>query len=207
MLWRSSNSTTVLSRVPTRNLFIIQGVSWLFFITGDRGSEVQDSLNAQENLKLRKKAERGTSVKCPYAACSPCLGSMCAKEQAGVGSWIPFACSHTSVAPTLLLVGNSAQATVCFTNKNNDPLYRRDPLYTENGNCFKEQAFSPNRDKYSALHMQLPPLLADTPWGFVSSHLVSVVTRWRNRSSHHSPLSFPEASNISKPQEWSCPRA
>lgn len=45
------------------------------------------------------------------------------------------------------------------------------------------------------------PLLADMPQGFASSHLVSVVTRSRNCSSCHSPLPFPEASKISKPQE------
>lgn len=117
MLSRSSNGTTVLSRMPTQTTFIIQGVSWSFFIAGDRGSGVQEGLNAQENLKLRWKAEKSRSVKCPYPVCSPCLGSMCAKEQAGVGSWIPFACSPMSVAPTLLLVGNSAQAIVCITKK------------------------------------------------------------------------------------------
>lgn len=119
MLSSSPNSTTVLSRVPTQNMFIIQGVSWSFFLTGDkgRGSGVQEGLNAQENLKLTWKAEKAKSVKCPYPACLPCLGSVCSKEQARVGSWTPFACSHTSVAPTLLLVGNSAQAVVYITKK------------------------------------------------------------------------------------------
>lgn len=137
---------------------------------------MQEGLNLQENQKLkgRRSQTSQVSIYCllTLAGLHVCQGADKGRQLNSI--WL---FTQECTAPTLLLFleGNSPNAIVLLTEKTN--LIRnktQEPLYTEDGSCFKEEVFSRNTETTTlfcicSYHPSCQTCLEEF---FTSSHLV-----------------------------------